>query len=204
VGQLHRSLAAAAQTDQLAGALRDPGRVLASAAGAGVAFLVVEAAGVLSVSHVAAAERSDQPTVPAPLGHAGAVRERAGTWLASQASPEAISACNPVMCSVPVGRGIPAADLLITVAAVAAAEPVRILRFADARPGSSWGAPPRTAGLVAPQLTAQAILAFVRAWRWPCLPARASLSHGPDGQWTLTIQFIAPASRPAGGLLRTG
>ena len=85
------------------------------------------------------------------------------------------------------------ARLLITVAALAAAEPVRILGFADAGPGSSSGTPLRTAEFVAPERTAQAMLAFVRAQRPLYLPARSSLSRGPDGQWTLTIQFTAPS-----------
>jgi hypothetical protein len=271
---------------------------LASAAGAAAAFLAIEAAGGLSASHLAAAERSDQPTVPAPFSQASAVREQAGAWLASQISADVIFACDPVMCSVLVGHGIPAADLLvlgpgaadplgsavvvatpavramfgnrlagvyapqvlasfgagatridvravapdgaaayrtvlaadlqarragglqlladprvsvlapariqladgsvdarllITVAALAAAEPVRVLGFADAGPGSGSGTPLRTAELVAPARTAQAMLTFLRAQRPPYLPARSSLSRGPDGQWTLTIQFTAPS-----------
>ena len=55
------------------------------------------------------------------------------------------------------------------------------------------GTPLRTAELVAPERTAQAMLAFVRAQHPPYRPARSSLSHGPDGQWTLTIQFTAPS-----------
>jgi hypothetical protein len=304
----HARLAAAPAGPQAASgpggarASRGRGRLrrlgLASAAGAAVAFLAIEAAGGLSGSHQAAAERSDQPTVPAPLSQASAAREQAGAWLASQVSADAIFACDPVMCSVLVRHGIPAADLLvlgtgaadplgsavvvatpavramfgnrlatvyapqvlasfgagatridvravapdgaaayrtalaaglrarraaglqllagprvsvlasariqlaggsvdarllITVAAMAATEPVRILEFADAGPGSSSGTPLRTAELVAPERTAQAMLAFVRAQRPPYLPARSSLSRGPDGEWTLTIQFTAPS-----------
>ena len=83
--------------------------------------------------------------------------------------------------------------LLITLAALAGAGPVRIIAFADQGPGSSSGTPLRTAELAAPQAAAQAMLAFVRAQRPPCLPARADLSRGPGGQWRLTMQFTAPS-----------
>ncbi len=83
--------------------------------------------------------------------------------------------------------------LLMTLAALAAAEPVRIIAFADDGPGSSSGTPLRTAELAAPESAAQAMLAFLRAQRPPYLPARADLSRGPGGQWTLTMQFTAPS-----------
>ena len=82
--------------------------------------------------------------------------------------------------------------LLITLAALAGAEPVRIVGFADDGPGSSSGTPLRTAELAAPEWAAQAMLAFLHAQRPPYLPARADLSRAAGGQWTLTMQFTAP------------
>jgi hypothetical protein len=271
---------------------------VASVAGAVVAFLAVEATGGLSTSHLAAAAGSDQAAVPATLEQASAVRDQAAAWVASEVSASAIIACDPVMCSVLVRHGVPAADLLvlgpgasdplgsalvvataavramfgtrlatvyapqtlasfgsgaaridlrviapdgaaayrtalaadlrarqvaglqlaadprvsvrasarsqlaggsvderllITLAALAGAEPVRIIAFADDGPGSSPGTPLRTAELAAPEPAARAMLAFLRAQRPPFLPARADLSRGPVGLWTLTMQFTAPS-----------
>lgn len=270
---------------------------VASAAGAVVAFLAVEAAGGLSTSHLASAARSDQSAAPAAVEQASAVRDQTAAWVAGEVTPSAILACDPVMCSVLVRHGVPAADLLvlapgaadplgsalvvataavramfgtrlasvyapqrlasfgsgaaqidvqviapdgaaayrtalaadlgarrsaglqlladprvsvgasarsqlaggsvderllITLAALAGAEPVRIIGFADDGPGSSSGTPLRTAELAAPESAAQAMLAFLRAQRPPYLPARADLSRAAGGQWTLTMQFTAP------------
>jgi len=79
---------------------------------------------------------------------------------------------------------------------------VRIAGFADAGPGSSSGTPLRTAGFAAPERTAPAMLAFVRAQRPLYLPARSSLSRGPDGQWTHTIAFTVAS--PLDLLARNG
>jgi DNA-directed RNA polymerase specialized sigma24 family protein len=83
--------------------------------------------------------------------------------------------------------------LLITLAALAGAGPVRIIAFAGEGPGSSSGTPLRTVELAAPEAAAQAMLAFVCAQRPPYRPARADLSRGPGGQWRLTMQFTAPS-----------
>ena len=80
------------------------------------------------------------------------------------------------------------ARLLITLAAMAQAEPVRIQAFDGATPGASSGTPLRTAELAAPPATAQAMLAFVRAQRPPYLAARSGLSQG-----VLSIEFSAPS-----------
>ena len=92
--------------------------------------------------------------------------------------------------------------LLMTLAALAGAEPVRIIAFADDGPGSSSGAPLRTAELAAPESAAQAMLAFLRAQRPPYLPARADLSRGPAGQWTVTMRSHRP--QPPGPAVRPG
>jgi hypothetical protein len=80
------------------------------------------------------------------------------------------------------------ARLLITLAALAAAEPVQIQAFGGGGPGASPGTPLRTAEIAAPTATAQAMLAFVRAQRPPYLPARSGLSRG-----VLTVDFTAPS-----------
>ena len=80
------------------------------------------------------------------------------------------------------------ARLLITLAAMAQAEPVRIQAFGGATPGASSGTALRTAELAAPPATAQAMLAFVRAQRPPYLAARSGLSQG-----VLYVEFSAPS-----------
>jgi hypothetical protein len=85
------------------------------------------------------------------------------------------------------------ARLLITLAALAATQPVHIVAFADAGPGAGPGTPLRTAELAAPLATARDMLAFVRAQRPPYLPVRSGLSRGPAGQTLLSVQFAAPS-----------
>jgi hypothetical protein len=75
---------------------------------------------------------------------------------------------------------------------MAANEPVHILTFGGTDPGASPGTPLRTAEIIAPAATAQAMLAFVHAQRPPYLPAQAELSRGPGGQTVLTVGFSAP------------
>ncbi|MGH3205450.1 MAG: hypothetical protein ACRDP5_25880 [Streptosporangiaceae bacterium] len=273
---------------------------LVSVAGFTAAFLAVEAANGFSTSHLTSADQPDQPAAPAPLTQADGVRDQAAAWVASEVSAGAIVSCDPVMCSVLVRHGFPAANLLvlgpgasdplgsgvvlateavrsmfgsrlvtvyapqtlasfgtgptrvdvrvvapggaaayrtalaadlrarrvaglqlladprvtgpaavrtdlaagrvdarllITLAAMAEAEPVRILAFGGGGPGASPGTPLRTAELAAPAATAQGMLAFVRAQRPPYLAARSGLSGG-----MLSIDFAAPSPL---GLLQT-
>ena len=84
------------------------------------------------------------------------------------------------------------ARLLITLAALAASEPVRIDGFGGRGPGESPGLALRTAKITAPAATARRMLTFVRAQRSPYLAIRADLTPGPDG-YVLTIEFGAPA-----------
>jgi len=273
---------------------------LVSVAGFTAAFLAVEAANGFSTSHLTSADRPDHPVAPAPLTQAGAVRDQAAAWVASEVSAGAIVSCDPVMCSVLVRHGFPAANLLvlgpgaadplgsgivlataavrsmfgsrlasvyapqtlasfgtgpdrvdvrvvapggaaayrtalaadvrarraaglqlladprvtgpaavrsdlaagrvdarllITLAAMADAEPVRILAFAGGGPGASPGTPLRTAELAVQAASAQAMLAFVRAQRPPYLAAWSGLSRG-----MLSIDFTAPSPL---GLLQT-
>jgi hypothetical protein len=96
--------------------------------------------------------------------------------------------------------GLVDSRLLITLAAMAAAEPVRIVSFGDAGPGSSPGLPLRSAQIQADGATGNNMLAFARAQRPPYLPARSGLFRGPAGQVILSIQFAAPSPL---GLLQT-
>jgi hypothetical protein len=278
---------------------------LASAAGVAAVVLAVEAANGLFTSHLTFVDRPDQPASPAPLTQTDTLRDQAAAWVASQVSTGAIVSCDPVMCSVLVRYGFPAANLLvlgpgagdplgsgvvmataavrsmigsrlatvyapqtlasfgsgqarievravapdgaaayraalandvrarrvaglqllddsrvtgsaavradlavgrvdarllITLAAMAANEPVHLLAFGGVGTGASSGTPLRTAELAAPPATAQAMLAFVRAQRPPYLAARSGLSRGPAGQQVLTIEFTAPTPL---GLLQT-
>lgn len=84
------------------------------------------------------------------------------------------------------------ARLLITLAAMARNEQVNVVSFGDSGPGAGPGTPLRSAELTAPPVTAQEMLAFVRAQRTPYLPIRSGLSRDPDGQTVLSIEFSAP------------
>jgi hypothetical protein len=89
--------------------------------------------------------------------------------------------------------GLVDARLLITLAAMAANEPVRIVSFGDAGRGASPGLPLRSVQVQADGATGQNMVAFARAQRPPYLPARSALFRGPGGQTILTIQFAAPS-----------
>jgi hypothetical protein len=80
------------------------------------------------------------------------------------------------------------ARLLITLAALAATEPVRVDEFGGRGPGESPGLALRTAEIAAPAAAARRMLAFVRAQRSPYLATRAELTGS-----VLTIEFGAPA-----------
>ena len=113
------------------------------------------------------------------------VRARRAAGLQLLADPR-ISGPADVRADLAAGRVD--ARLLITLAAMAQAEPVRIQAFGGATPGASSGTALRTAELAAPPATAQAMLAFVRAQRPPYLAARSGLSQG-----VLSVEFSAPS-----------
>jgi hypothetical protein len=48
-----------------------------------------------------------------PLATAAAARRQAAAWVASQANPDAIVACDPAMCMALQARGVPAGQLLV-------------------------------------------------------------------------------------------
>ena len=53
-----------------------------------------------------------QPGGAKAVAAAAAVRQRAAVWVAGQASPDAIVACDPAMCAALEARGVPAGRLL--------------------------------------------------------------------------------------------
>jgi hypothetical protein len=120
------------------------------------------------------------------------VRARRAAGLQLLADPR-VSGSAAVRADLAAGRVD--ARLLITLAAMAAAEPVQIQAFGGGGPGASPGTPLLTAEIAAPAATAQAMLAFVRAQRPPYLAARSGLSRG-----ALTLEFSAPSPL---GLLRS-
>ncbi|MGH3163861.1 MAG: hypothetical protein ACRDOC_18420 [Streptosporangiaceae bacterium] len=87
------------------------------------------------------------------------------------------------------------ARLLITLAGLAANEPVRVDGFGGYGPGESPGLALRTAEIAAPAASARRVLAFVRAQRSRYLATRADLNPGTPGpdRYMLTIEFGAPA-----------
>jgi hypothetical protein len=97
--------------------------------------------------------------------------------------------------------------LLITLAAVATAQPVRIAAFGDAGPGAGAGMPmreaqlaPRVRGPAARMAGLRSLLAFARIQRAPYLPAHAGIATGPGGGRVLSIEFPVPSPL---GLLHT-
>jgi hypothetical protein len=99
-----------------------------------------------------------------------------------------------------LAAGLVDARLLITLAALAAHEPVQIVAFGGGGPGASPDTPLRTAEIVAPAASARAMLAFVGAQRSPFLAARSGLAPAPGGQQVLSIEFAVPSPL---GLLQT-
>jgi hypothetical protein len=85
------------------------------------------------------------------------------------------------------------ARLLMTLAVLAAGEPVQVTGFGAPDPGASAGLPLRTAVITAPSATARRMLAFTRAQRSPYLPSHVALTPGPAGVAVLTVGFAAPA-----------
>jgi hypothetical protein len=117
---------------------------------------------------------------------------------------------NPQLAATPAAQrdllaGRVDARLLITVAAVAAEWPVRVIAFGDAGPGASPGVPLRAAEVqtALPEVLRR-ILGFLRAQRPPFLVARAGIARS-GGRPVLTIEFAAPSpvgllqTQPAGG-----
>jgi hypothetical protein len=118
------------------------------------------------------------------------VRARRAAGLQLLASPRVTAAASARSELV---AGQVDARLLMTLAALAATEPVHIVAFGDGGPGAGPGTPLRTAELAAPPAAAQDMLTFVRAQRPPYLAVRSALSRGPAGEIGLNIEFAAPS-----------
>ena len=90
------------------------------------------------------------------------------------------------------------ARLLITLAALAASQPMRVTGFGAPAPGASPGLPLGSAELTAAAGTARRMLAFLRAQRSPYLPVYAAPGRvGADGRVRRT-RPARPAPRPIG------
>ena len=95
---------------------------------------------------------------------------------------------HPRLAASPAARAALAsqvdARLLITLAALAASQPVQVAGFGAPASAASPGLPLRTAELTATAATAHRMLAFLRAQRSPYLPAYAGLAGS-----VLTVEF---------------
>jgi hypothetical protein len=86
--------------------------------------------------------------------------------------------------------------LLLTLAAVVSAGPLRIVAFTDSGPGAAPGVPLRATELTVPApagATLRKLLAFVRVQRAPYRAARAAIVRGPGEVPALTVEFGAPS-----------
>ena len=85
------------------------------------------------------------------------------------------------------------ARLLLTLATLAAGEPLRIAAFTDGGPGASAGLPLRAVELVAASAGARHMLALFRAQRPPFRPALVAVAPGPGAEAILTVTYAAPS-----------
>jgi hypothetical protein len=91
--------------------------------------------------------------------------------------------------------------LLVTLAALAAQQPVSIVSFGDPSPGAP--AVPLRSAQVAAATRARllSLLSFVRAQRSPYLPAEAGTVSTTGGKFVLSIEYDAPGPLGLGGVL---
>ena len=89
--------------------------------------------------------------------------------------------------------------LLVTLAALLAQQPVRIVAFGDLPPGASPAVPFRSADISTARTSASrgdglaAMVAFLHAQLPPYVPARVRIIRGTGGQSVLDIEFGAPS-----------
>ncbi len=109
-----------------------------------------------------------------------------------------VSASAPARAALLAGRVDP--RLLVTLSALAAEAPLRLVAFGDSSPGASPAVPLRGAeiGAAAPA-GLSAMLAFLAAQRPPYRPAMARIARGAGGQPVLTVRFDAPGPLGLGG-----
>jgi hypothetical protein len=114
---------------------------------AGAATVVLSGPGRDRQAGRAASPGAGPPTGAAALTSAAAARQQVAAWLASQANPDAIVACDPAMCAALQARGVPAGRLLVLTPA--RSDPLGSdLVVATAAVRSQFGA--RLAGVYAP------------------------------------------------------
>jgi hypothetical protein len=84
--------------------------------------------------------------------------------------------------------------LLITLSALAAAMPLRLVAFGDSSPGASSAAALRGAEIGADSAAGlSAVLGFLHAQQAPYLPAVVTVARDADGQSLVNVQFDAPS-----------
>jgi len=131
--------------------------------------------------------------VVAPDGSAAYLRALAADRLARQVAAAQLLRNSRVSLTAPARAELAAgrvdARLLLTLATLAASEPLHITGFGGAGPGASPDLPLRSAEFTTPAGTSARALAFVRAQRPPYLAAHAALAPGG----ALTIEFAAPS-----------
>lgn len=149
----------------------------------------------------------------APDGAAAYLSALNADLLARMASGAQLLRSNRLLVSAKASGQLSAGQvdsrLLITIASIAAMQPVYVFEFGDSGPGGGAGSPFRAADLAdvagAPDKLSSAdllpMLAFLRAQLPPYLAARAETVRVARGQTVLRIEFSAPSPL---GLLSPG
>jgi hypothetical protein len=153
---------------------------------------------------VRAVAAGDAPAYRAGLATDLAERRAAGNQLLRNPS---VSAATPARAELAAGQVD--GRLLITLATMAAAEPVHVLSFADSGPGAGSSIPLRAAEITAAGPAGAAdgagdgaaqnggglgyLLAFAKAQRPPYRPALARIVRDGPGGRALRIEFTAPS-----------
>jgi hypothetical protein len=113
----------------------------------------------------------------------------AGTQLLRNSNIEATPAAQSALLAGQVDS-----RLLITLSALAASMPLRLVAFGDSSPGASSAAALRGAEIGADSAAGlSAVLGFLHAQQAPYLPAVATLTRDADGQSLVNVQFDAPS-----------
>jgi hypothetical protein len=113
----------------------------------------------------------------------------AGTQLLSNSNIEATPAAQSALLAGQVDS-----RLLITLSALAASMPLRLVAFGDSSPGASSAAALRGAEIGADSAAGlSAVLGFLHAQQAPYLPAVATLARDAGGQSLVNVQFDAPS-----------
>jgi hypothetical protein len=93
-----------------------------------------------------------------------------------------------------LSTGMVDSRLLVTLAALAARLPVRVVAFSDASPGADPAVPLRAVEIRAgPQADVPVLFAFLAAQRVPYLPSQVRIGRGVGDQLVLDVAFDAPS-----------